>query len=441
MAHEGLHEAEELLEERVIDRHRAIESLVEEFEAIDWYDQRVHATRDADLASVLAHNRDDEKEHAAMALEWIRRHDPALDEQLRLYLFTDGPLVVGGGHGSAERLGRRRRPGLRARHRKPAGGVMTDHLLRSLAPISEAAWAAIDDEARSRLSGQLAARKLVDFVGPSGWDHSAIPLGHTVDVDSPFDARGRAAAHRPAPGRAARRVHAARGASSTTSTAARVTPTSPRSTKQLATSRWPRTWRCSGDSRPRASRVCTTRPNTRSSRSRAGPTPTRRALHERSTRSARSASAGRTGIAIAPDIYTRIVETTEHGGYPVFNHLEAILGGPVVWAPGVGCGLVLSMRGGDFRFESGQDIAIGYRSLRRRHRDAVPGRELLVPCPRARRRRRVGIQLTLTAQVGASLQASARMLRRNSHDEWMSVGCTMCTGACTSNHGSITDQW
>jgi ferritin-like protein len=93
MAHEGLHEAEELLEERVIDRHRAIESLVEEFEAIDWYDQRVHATRDADLASVLAHNRDDEKEHAAMALEWIRRHDPALDEQLRLYLFTDGPLV------------------------------------------------------------------------------------------------------------------------------------------------------------------------------------------------------------------------------------------------------------------------------------------------------------------------------------------------------------
>ncbi len=93
MAHEGLHEAEELLEERVIDRHRAIESLVEEFEAIDWYDQRVHATRDADLASVLAHNRDDEKEHAAMALEWIRRHDPALDEQLRVYLFTDGPLV------------------------------------------------------------------------------------------------------------------------------------------------------------------------------------------------------------------------------------------------------------------------------------------------------------------------------------------------------------
>ncbi len=93
MAHEGLHESSDLLDDQVINRHRAIESLMEEFEAIDWYDQRVNATNDSDLASVLAHNRDDEKEHAAMALEWIRRRDPALDEQLRLYLFTDGPLV------------------------------------------------------------------------------------------------------------------------------------------------------------------------------------------------------------------------------------------------------------------------------------------------------------------------------------------------------------
>jgi ferritin-like protein len=93
MAHEGLHESAELLDDRIVDRHRAIESLVEELEAIDWYDQRVEATRDPDLASVLAHNRDDEKEHAAMALEWIRRRDPALDEQLRIYLFSDGPLV------------------------------------------------------------------------------------------------------------------------------------------------------------------------------------------------------------------------------------------------------------------------------------------------------------------------------------------------------------
>ena len=93
MAHEGLHEAAELLDEATIDRHRAFTSLIEELEAIDWYDQRVRATRNPELAAILAHNRDDEKEHAAMTLEWIRRQDAALDEQLRLYLFTSGPIV------------------------------------------------------------------------------------------------------------------------------------------------------------------------------------------------------------------------------------------------------------------------------------------------------------------------------------------------------------
>ena len=93
MAHEGLHEAPELLDDGTIDRHRALVSVIEELEAIDWYEQRVRATKDLELASILAHNRDDEKEHAAMALEWIRRRDPALDEQLRRYLFTDDPIV------------------------------------------------------------------------------------------------------------------------------------------------------------------------------------------------------------------------------------------------------------------------------------------------------------------------------------------------------------
>ncbi len=67
---------------------------MEELEAVDWYDQRVHATDDATLAAVLAHNRDEEKEHAAMTLEWLRRHDPVLDRHLRTYLFTDGSIVA-----------------------------------------------------------------------------------------------------------------------------------------------------------------------------------------------------------------------------------------------------------------------------------------------------------------------------------------------------------
>jgi ferritin-like protein len=93
MASEGLHESADSLDEGVIDRHRAIRSIMEEFEAVDWYDQRVAATGDATLAAVLAHNRDEEKEHAAMTLEWLRRHDPVLDKHLRTYLFTEGSIT------------------------------------------------------------------------------------------------------------------------------------------------------------------------------------------------------------------------------------------------------------------------------------------------------------------------------------------------------------
>jgi ferritin-like protein len=85
----GLHESEALLSSETIDRHRAITSIQEELEAADWYDQRVSATEDSQLAAILAHNRDEEKEHAAMLLEWLRRHDPALDGHLRTYLFTN----------------------------------------------------------------------------------------------------------------------------------------------------------------------------------------------------------------------------------------------------------------------------------------------------------------------------------------------------------------
>src|SRR5580692_5007564 len=93
MGSEGLHEPAELLGEATIDRHRAFTSLIEELEAVDWYDQRVHATNDDSLADILAHNRDEEKEHAAMTLEWLRRRDPALDRHLRTYLFTSGSIL------------------------------------------------------------------------------------------------------------------------------------------------------------------------------------------------------------------------------------------------------------------------------------------------------------------------------------------------------------
>jgi uncharacterized protein len=89
----SFHESLDLLKPETMDRHRAIVSIMEELEAIDWYDQRVDAAGDDELRAVLAHNRDEEKEHAAMTLEWLRRHDRVLDEQLRNYLFTGKPIL------------------------------------------------------------------------------------------------------------------------------------------------------------------------------------------------------------------------------------------------------------------------------------------------------------------------------------------------------------
>lgn len=93
MANEGYHERFEDLSDATRDMHRAITSLMEELEAVDWYNQRVDACKDADLKAILAHNRDEEKEHASMVLEWIRRKDPAFSEHLKDYLFTNKSIA------------------------------------------------------------------------------------------------------------------------------------------------------------------------------------------------------------------------------------------------------------------------------------------------------------------------------------------------------------
>jgi len=92
MANEGFHEALEDLSDETKDMHRAIVSLMEELEAVDWYNQRVDACKDPALKKILAHNRDEEKEHAAMTLEWIRRNDPVFDKELKEALFTEGEI-------------------------------------------------------------------------------------------------------------------------------------------------------------------------------------------------------------------------------------------------------------------------------------------------------------------------------------------------------------
>jgi hypothetical protein len=106
----GLHEAEEKLRAETIDRHRALTSMMEELEAVDWYDQRVDAATDPELKEILAHNRDEEKEHFVMTLEWLRRRDAKLSGELESRLFTTGSIVAqeaadkdaGDGEGSRE---------------------------------------------------------------------------------------------------------------------------------------------------------------------------------------------------------------------------------------------------------------------------------------------------------------------------------------------------
>jgi len=101
MSSEGFHEPIDKLSDSTQDMHRAIVSLMEEMEAVDWYNQRVDACTDPELKAILEHNRDEEKEHAVMVLEWIRRQDSRLDHELRKTLFKNGSIA--GQHADEEK--------------------------------------------------------------------------------------------------------------------------------------------------------------------------------------------------------------------------------------------------------------------------------------------------------------------------------------------------
>jgi uncharacterized protein len=93
MSHESYHEPYDKLPERTRDFHRAIISLIEELEAVDWYQQRADVTPDPELKAVMLHHRDEEIEHAMMNLEWLRRRDEVIDRNARVYLFSEGPIT------------------------------------------------------------------------------------------------------------------------------------------------------------------------------------------------------------------------------------------------------------------------------------------------------------------------------------------------------------
>jgi uncharacterized linocin/CFP29 family protein len=236
-----------------------------------------------------------------------------------------------------------------------------NHLLRGIAPLSDGNWQLLDDEARERLHGPLGARRLVDFSGPRGWGHSATNLGRAESVPAPggesvealrrrvlplvelradfsiareelaADDRGAVDADLEPLDQAALRIATCENVAVFHGWAdagiVGIAEASPFAAEPLG---------ASVDEYPRSV--------------------------ARAVESVRAAGVGGPyGLALGPDEYTRVIETAEHGGYPLFDHLgKILLGGQIVWAPGVEGAVVVSLRGGDFLFESGQDLAIGY---------------------------------------------------------------------------------
>ena len=168
---------------------RLCASLTEEAEAIGWYQQRLAVETGPAGARDHARRQGEEFKHFSMDLEFLLRRTPLWREIAQGILFQQGDIVEHGEEAEEEAASRRRTSRVRgdpvaalAGHRRPERAGAMNHLLRSAAPITESGWELLDDEARERLTAALAARKLVDFSGPHGWEHSATNLGRTDAV-------------------------------------------------------------------------------------------------------------------------------------------------------------------------------------------------------------------------------------------------------------------
>lgn len=237
-----------------------------------------------------------------------------------------------------------------------------NHLLRSHAPISDDGWQMLDEEARERLSAALGARKLVDFSGPHGWTYSATNLGRTRALDS-SPAEGVAGRQRAVLPVVELRADFAlareelrdadRGAED-----AELEPLDA-AAHQIAIAENVAVFHGWGDA---IGGIASASPHDEIS---LGDSVEQYPRHVAGAveRLLCSGVTGPYGLALGREQYRQVVETAEHGGYPLLDHLRKILeGGPIVWAPGVKGAIVLSLRGGDFLFEAGQDLSLGYDS-------------------------------------------------------------------------------
>jgi uncharacterized linocin/CFP29 family protein len=236
-----------------------------------------------------------------------------------------------------------------------------NHLLRELAPISAAGWKLLDEEARERLQGPLAARRLVDFAGPLGWEHSATNLGRTKAVAAPNGGGVTALQRQVLPLvelRADFTISRAELADNDRGALDADLEPLDAAAKLIAISENVAVfhgWAKAGIAG--VSEASPIKPQRLGKSAEEYPRSVARAVEA----IRQGGVEGPYGLALGPDEFTRVIETAEHGGYPLFDHLAKILeGGPIVWAPGVKGAVVLSLRGDDFIFESGQDLAIGY---------------------------------------------------------------------------------
>ncbi len=237
-----------------------------------------------------------------------------------------------------------------------------NHLLRELAPIGAEGWAVIEDEARTRLKTYLAGRKLVDFTGPLGWEHSATELGRVDAVPAPFPevtARRRRVlplVELRAPFEIARTEldDAQRGAVDIDLAGL------DQAVENIALAENRTIFHGFAEGGITGITEAASAPTVSVDATDLGLYPNIVAAAVNQLRM--KGIEGPYGLAIEPAGYTAIIETTERGGYPLLDHLCEILGGPVVWAPGVTGAVVLSLRGGDFVLECGQDLSIGYRA-------------------------------------------------------------------------------
>jgi uncharacterized linocin/CFP29 family protein len=239
---------------------------------------------------------------------------------------------------------------------------MSAHLLRSHAPITEAGWKLIDDEARDRLTPGLAARRLVDFDGPKGWEHSATNLGRVANEEiSPLDhVEGRVRRVLPLVELRARftvsRAELAAGDRGAQDVDFDDLGAAAQRIVVAENTAVFHGWSDAGIDG--IARVSTHDAIPCGDAIAKYPSLVARAVETL----LRSGVSGPYGLALGREEYTRVIETAENGGLLLFDHLRQILGGPIVWSPGVDGGVVLSLRGGDFLFDAGQDLAVGYET-------------------------------------------------------------------------------